>query len=275
MKESFVNGDRAIVANDQATEVAEPGEGAFHFPAVLVAAQRSAVLGARFAAIPAMRRDQFDASCGQPLTQRIAVVGTIANHPLWFLAGASTAMPPGYADRQAVSTDGKRVHVSGTVTASGNYATSGDTLDLSQFPIIAATQAPIQGTAWMDGLSGYDFVFYPGSTMNSGKLKIFQQGASAGAFPELASWRVSLRDYVGHDHLLRHLQENAVANTVASAPTTEPAQAVSTRFQLLCSFTRETHEHRNFLSVAPQCLQHVGDPARPLRRACRHVPEPF
>lgn len=49
--------------------------------------------------------------------------------------------------------DGKRIHVSGTVTASGNYATSGDTLDLSQFPIIAATQAPVQGTAWMDGLS--------------------------------------------------------------------------------------------------------------------------
>jgi hypothetical protein len=83
--------------------------------------------------------------------------------------------------------DGKRIHVSGTVTASGNYTTSGDTVDLSQFPIIAATQAPIQGTAWMDGLSGYDFVFYPGSTMNSGKVKIFQQGASPGAFPELPS----------------------------------------------------------------------------------------
>lgn len=83
--------------------------------------------------------------------------------------------------------DGKRIHVSGTITASGNYVTSGDTLDLSQFPIIAATQAPIQGTAWTDGLSGYDYVFYPGSAMNNGKVKIFQQGASAGAFPELAS----------------------------------------------------------------------------------------
>jgi hypothetical protein len=55
--------------------------------------------------------------------------------------------------------DGQRIHVAGTVTASGNYATSGDTLDLSQSPIIAATQAPVQGTAWMDGLSGYDYVF--------------------------------------------------------------------------------------------------------------------
>jgi len=83
--------------------------------------------------------------------------------------------------------DGKRIHVSGTVAASGSYTTGGDTLDLSQFPIIAATQAPIQGTAWMDGLAGYDYVFTPGSAMNNGKVKIFQQGSSAGAFPELAA----------------------------------------------------------------------------------------
>jgi hypothetical protein len=46
--------------------------------------------------------------------------------------------------------DGKRVHVSGTVVASGNYTTSGDTLDLSQVPLIASDQPPVQGTAWMD-----------------------------------------------------------------------------------------------------------------------------
>jgi hypothetical protein len=83
--------------------------------------------------------------------------------------------------------DGQRIHVAGTVAASGNYSTGGDTLDLSQFPVIATTQAPVQGAAWMDGLSGYDFVFYPGSAMNNGKVKIFQQGSSAGAFPELAA----------------------------------------------------------------------------------------
>ena len=82
--------------------------------------------------------------------------------------------------------DGQRIHVTGTVTASGNYSTGGDTLDLSQSPTIAATHAPIQGTAWMDGLSGYDYVFNPGSAMNNGKAKIFQQGSSAGAFPELS-----------------------------------------------------------------------------------------
>ncbi|MDR3720806.1 MAG: hypothetical protein P4L00_04355 [Candidatus Acidoferrales bacterium] len=83
--------------------------------------------------------------------------------------------------------DGKRIHVAGTATASGNYATSGDTLDLSQFPLVAVTQSPVQGTAWMDGLAGYDYVFTPGAALNNGKVKIFQQGASAGAFPELGS----------------------------------------------------------------------------------------
>ena len=83
--------------------------------------------------------------------------------------------------------DGKRVHVSGTITASGNYATGGDTLDLSKFPAVAATQPPVQGTAWMDGLAGYDYVFSAGSAMNNAKVKIFAQGTSAGAFPELAA----------------------------------------------------------------------------------------
>jgi hypothetical protein len=83
--------------------------------------------------------------------------------------------------------DGKRVHVTGTVAASGNYATGGDTLDLSQFPVIASAQPPIQGTAWMDGLAGFDYVFAPGASMTSNKVKIFAQGSGAGAFPELAA----------------------------------------------------------------------------------------
>jgi hypothetical protein len=83
--------------------------------------------------------------------------------------------------------DGNRIHVSGTVAATGSYTTSGDTLDLSQVPIIASAQAPIEGTAWMDGLAGYDYIFSPGAAMNSNKVKIFQQGAAAGAFPELPS----------------------------------------------------------------------------------------
>ena len=99
MKKRFVDGDRAIVANDQAAEVAEPRNGAFHLPAPPVAAQGSAILGVRFAAIPAMRGDQLDALRRQPLAQRITVVGAVRNGALRFLPGLSAAMPPGHADR--------------------------------------------------------------------------------------------------------------------------------------------------------------------------------
>lgn len=83
--------------------------------------------------------------------------------------------------------DGKRIHVSGTITASGNYSTGGDTLDLSQFPIVATTQLPLPGTGWINGLAGYDYVFVNGTALNANKIKVFQQGTSAGAFPELAA----------------------------------------------------------------------------------------
>jgi hypothetical protein len=83
--------------------------------------------------------------------------------------------------------DGKRIHLAGTVSASGNYSTGGDTLDLSQIPILASTQPPIAGTGWMDGLAGYDYAFSPGAALNSNKVKIFQQASGAGAFAELAA----------------------------------------------------------------------------------------
>jgi hypothetical protein len=84
--------------------------------------------------------------------------------------------------------DGQRIHVSGTITATGNYATNGDTLDLSKVPVIASAQPPIQGTAWMDGLAGYDYVFSTGATLSTNKVKMFASAATAGAaFPELAA----------------------------------------------------------------------------------------
>jgi len=100
MKESFVDDVRAIVANDQATKVAEPGEGAFHLPATPIAAQSPTVLGTRLAAVPAVRCDQLDSSCRQPLAQRIAVVSAIGDHPQRFLAWSAAATPPGHVDRR-------------------------------------------------------------------------------------------------------------------------------------------------------------------------------
>src|SRR3974390_3001310 len=100
MKERFINGGRAVVTNHQAAKVAEPGEGAFDFPAAAVAAQGSTVLRARLAAIAAMRRDQFDASRSQLRAQRIAVISAVSDHATHCLTRPSAAMPAAYADRR-------------------------------------------------------------------------------------------------------------------------------------------------------------------------------
>ncbi|HVA71921.1 MAG TPA: hypothetical protein VNF02_02330 [Candidatus Limnocylindrales bacterium] len=80
--------------------------------------------------------------------------------------------------------DGRRIHVAGTVAASGSYTTGGDTLDLSGIGALGVptTKPPIQGTAWMDGLAGYDYVFSPGAAINANTVKMFQQASGAGAF---------------------------------------------------------------------------------------------
>lgn len=85
--------------------------------------------------------------------------------------------------------DGRRIHVAGTVAVSGNYTSGGDTLDLTPIESLGVptTRPPIIGTAWMDGLAGYDYVFTAGAAINSGKVKMFQNAGAAGAFAELAA----------------------------------------------------------------------------------------
>ena len=85
--------------------------------------------------------------------------------------------------------DGKRIHVAGTVAVSGSYTTGGDTLDLSPIEALGVptTKPPIAGTAWMDGLAGYDYIFAPGAAISSNRMKVFEQASAAGAFSELAA----------------------------------------------------------------------------------------
>jgi hypothetical protein len=97
MKKSFTNSDGAIPGNDRSAEIAGPRQGSFDFPATPVTAQRPAILGARLAAIPAVRCDQFDSSRRQRLAQRVTVVSTISNDTLgfctWLVTGIRRAGP--------------------------------------------------------------------------------------------------------------------------------------------------------------------------------------
>ena len=85
--------------------------------------------------------------------------------------------------------DGRRVHIVGTVAASGSYTTGGDTLDLSGIESLGVptTQPPTAGASWMDGVAGYNYVFITGGALNSGMVKMFENAGAAGPFAELAA----------------------------------------------------------------------------------------
>ena len=86
--------------------------------------------------------------------------------------------------------DGKRIHVSGTIAALGNYTTGGDTLDLSQSPLVASAQPPINGTAWMAAS--------PATTTSSCPAKDeFQQGGHFSTGPGRRRISESPRRYPG------------------------------------------------------------------------------
>jgi uncharacterized protein YqjF (DUF2071 family) len=65
----------------------------------------------------------------------------------------------------------------------------------------------------MDGLAGYNYVSIPGVVMNSNKVRMFQQGPSVGAFPELAAGAYPWRDRRRFRHVLRNLQRAPVIHS--------------------------------------------------------------
>ena len=99
MKEGLINRERAVVADDQPTEVAEPCEGAFHCPPPPVSPERPAVLRGWLPPVLAMRSDQLDAAPGQLLAQRITVVASVRNQAFRLLPRTTGAMATPYADR--------------------------------------------------------------------------------------------------------------------------------------------------------------------------------
>jgi len=81
---------------------------------------------------------------------------------------------------------GKQIFVTGTVTASGSYATGGDTLDLSSQSFIPSSQPPLQVSLFTQTGQVYSYTWSRGSALNNGKVKIYAAGGSelaAGAYP--------------------------------------------------------------------------------------------
>jgi hypothetical protein len=92
MKEPGIGRHEALIADDQAAKVPQPGEGAFHDPSPSIPPQFSAILMGRPLVVPSRWDDGLNTPPGQAGTQRIAVISPIGNQSLGPLAG-----PTGFA----------------------------------------------------------------------------------------------------------------------------------------------------------------------------------
>lgn len=100
MKERAIDGERTVIAHNQASEVSEPGVGSFDNPSPPVAPQRSAILSCGANAVSLVRTDQFDPPLLQPFPQRIAVIRFVGDHPQRLLSWTARVVTPCYADRR-------------------------------------------------------------------------------------------------------------------------------------------------------------------------------
>lgn len=89
MKKALIDAQQAVVAHGQSAIVAEPGVGAFDFPAASVAPQLASVIKGFLLLVPAVRSNQLDTALFQPAPQRITVVAFVGNDALRFRAWPS------------------------------------------------------------------------------------------------------------------------------------------------------------------------------------------
>lgn len=123
----------------------------------------------------------------------------------------------------------------------------------------------------MDGLAGYDYVFYPGPTMNANKVKILQQGSAAGAFPELAAGTYPTAitsDTITFYGSLRNCSSRSRFPNLCSRKRANGYE------QRACHEGSTNHVYRIFFSAAVKRLRHLRDSPQSLRRAGGNVAEP-
>ena len=68
------------MANEESAELTKPSVGTFDDPASFVTPEFSAVLVTPELAVVPVRNDEVDATLGQPLAQRVGVVGAVGDH---------------------------------------------------------------------------------------------------------------------------------------------------------------------------------------------------
>lgn len=92
MEKRLIDSDFPFVANHQATEVAEPGDGSFDLPSFAISSQWPAILSRRSLSSFPMRADQFNATLCQSQPVGIGVVSTVRDQSLGLRRFATSIM---------------------------------------------------------------------------------------------------------------------------------------------------------------------------------------
>ena len=141
-----------LPADDDAAIVMKPSEQAFDFPAAAVTSEHATVLRHRFAAVPAVRRDQLHAqSFLQASIERVAVVGFVADQSRRsFLEEPS--LEGGFDERDFIGPSAGQVHGDRKTMAVCNCH------DFTAFPALGGTHcrapffAPLKLASMNDSL---------------------------------------------------------------------------------------------------------------------------
>lgn len=88
--------------------------------------------------------------------------------------------------------NGKEMVCEGTIVASGNYATGGDTLDLTPFAAGVSGRnfgiaSPPKYVIACNGFAGYVYQVKIGTALNNSLMKVLQSAGSAAPLAEIAA----------------------------------------------------------------------------------------
>lgn len=82
----------AFVTNHQPTEICNPGDGSFDFPAPFVSSQLSSILHFGLNSVPPVRTNQFYSSVSQATPKRIGIGSLVINQPFGIFSWSSPSV---------------------------------------------------------------------------------------------------------------------------------------------------------------------------------------
>lgn len=92
MKKALINGKLSIPTDNKSAEVLQPCKSTLNHPSTLVSTQFTAILILLFLIITPIRAYQLNATLGQSLTKRVAVIASVSNYPFRLFSWSATTI---------------------------------------------------------------------------------------------------------------------------------------------------------------------------------------